>query len=142
MDRPGRGGREQRDVPYAARTLHFRMEKSDQPGKRRKRKNTREKSANCAANRGRRNVAGERGSSSANEDKRAAARDQTLQLIDGFHPKLPLTLTEEGCALIIDLPANVEQCGLRPERASTTIPKHVTCERPMASLPTLIRWWE
>ena len=30
---------------------------------------------------------------------------------DGSHPKLPLDLTQEGYALIVDILTNVEQCG-------------------------------
>ena len=40
----------------------------------------------------------------------------------------------------------VEQSGKWPQQACTTmfflIPKNVTSERPMAPMPTLIRWWE
>ena len=40
----------------------------------------------------------------------------------------------------------VEQSGKWPEQACTTmfflIPKNVTSERPIALMPTLIRWWE
>ena len=52
---------------------------------------------------------------------------------DGFHPKLPLGITEEGCAMITGFPMKVEQCGFWPEHACTTmfflIPKHVTSEK-------------
>ena len=38
------------------------------------------------------------------------------------------------------------QCGRWPQQACTTmfllIPKNVTSERPIALMPTLIRWWE
>ena len=40
----------------------------------------------------------------------------------------------------------VEQCGRWPQQACTTIffliPKNVTSERPLALVPTMIRWWE
>ena len=40
----------------------------------------------------------------------------------------------------------VEQCGRWPQQACTTmffiIPKNVTGERPIALMPTMIRWWE
>ena len=40
----------------------------------------------------------------------------------------------------------VEQSGKWPQQACTTmfflIPKNVTYERPIALMPTLIRWWE
>ena len=48
--------------------------------------------------------------------------------------------------MITDFSMKVEQCGFWLEHACTTmfflIPKHVTSERPIALLPTLIRWWE
>ena len=40
----------------------------------------------------------------------------------------------------------VEQSGKCPQQACTTmfflIPKNVTSERPIALMPTLVRWWE
>ena len=55
---------------------------------------------------------------------------------DGCHPKVPLHLTKE----------KVEQSGKWPQQACTTVfflvPKSVTSERPIALMPTLIRWWE
>ena len=65
---------------------------------------------------------------------------------DGFLTKLPLDLTREGRHKSIDTLTKVEQCGLWPEQASTTMfflcsQKNVTSGSPIASLPTLIRWW-
>ena len=57
---------------------------------------------------------------------------------DGFHPKVLLDLTNETSAEIM--------VGHWPQQACTTmfflIPKNVTSERPIALMPTLIRWWE
>ena len=65
---------------------------------------------------------------------------------DGFHPKVPLDLTKETKGEIVVFLGKVEQSGKRPQQASTTmfflIPKNVTSERPIALMPTLIRWWE
>ena len=65
---------------------------------------------------------------------------------DGCHPKLPLDLTEEECAVIIDITTTVEQCGFWPAQASTTmfflLPENVTSDRTIAMWPTLFRWWE
>ena len=63
---------------------------------------------------------------------------------DGFHPKVPLDLTKEtrGGEFL----EKVEQSGNWPQQACTTmfflILKNVTKERPIALMPTLIRWWE
>ena len=64
---------------------------------------------------------------------------------DGFHPKVPLDLTRnEG--EIVEFLEKVEQSGKWPPQACTTmfflVPKNVTSERPIALVPTLIRWWE
>ena len=65
---------------------------------------------------------------------------------DGFHPKVPLDLTKETRGEIVKFPEKVEQSGKWPQQACTTmiflIPKNGTSERPIALLPTLIRWWE
>ena len=46
----------------------------------------------------------------------------------------------------MEFPEKVEQSGKWPQQACTTmfflIPKKVTGERPIALMPTLIRWWE
>ena len=61
--------------------------------------------------------------------------------IDGFHPTLPVNLTEQRCAMIRGVLTKVEQCGFSPEQTSTTmfflISKRVTSERPIALLPKL-----
>ena len=58
---------------------------------------------------------------------------------DGFHPKVPLDLGE-----IVEFSEKVEQSGEWPQQACTTtifsIPKNVTSERPIALVPTMIRW--
>ena len=65
---------------------------------------------------------------------------------DGFHPKVPLDLIKETREEIVEFLEKVEQSGKWPQQASTTmfllIPKIVTSERPIALMPTLIRWWE
>ena len=66
--------------------------------------------------------------------------------IDGFHPKVPLDLTEETTGEVVEFLDNVEQSGKWPQQARTTmfflLPKNVTSERPIALMPTLIRRWE
>ena len=46
----------------------------------------------------------------------------------------------------MDLIKKVKQSGKWPQQACTTMffltPKNVTSERPIALMPTLIRWWE
>ena len=65
---------------------------------------------------------------------------------DGFHPEVPLDLTKETRGEIVEFPEKVEESGKWRQHACTTmfflIPKNVTSERPIALMPTLIRWWE
>ena len=65
---------------------------------------------------------------------------------DGFHPKVPLDLTEETRGEIVEFLEKVEQSGKWPQETCTTmfflIPKNITSERPIALMPTLVRWWE
>ena len=65
---------------------------------------------------------------------------------DGFHPKVPLDLTEETREEILEFLEKVEQSGKWPQQACTTmfflIPKNVTSETPIPLMPALIRWWE
>ena len=65
---------------------------------------------------------------------------------DGFHPKVPLDLKKGTRGGIVEFLENVEQSGKWPPQACTTmfflIPKNVTSERPIAFMPTLIRWWK
>ena len=65
---------------------------------------------------------------------------------DGFHPKVPLDLTKETRKEIAEFQEKVERSGQRPQQGCTTmfflIPKNVTSGRPIALVPTLIRWWE
>ena len=64
---------------------------------------------------------------------------------DGFHPEVLLDLTKETRGEIVKFLEKVEQSGTWPQQACTTmflIPKNVTSERPIALMPTLIRWWE
>ena len=65
---------------------------------------------------------------------------------DDFHPKVHLDLAKETRGEVVKFLEKVEQCGKWPQQASTTmfflIPKNVTSERPIALMPTLIRWWE
>ena len=46
----------------------------------------------------------------------------------------------------MDFLEKVEQCGMWPQRACTTmfflIPKNISSDRHIALLPALIRWWE
>ena len=64
---------------------------------------------------------------------------------DGIHPKVPLDLTETR-GEIVEFLEKVEQNGKWPQQACTTmfflIPKSIASERPIAFMPTLIRWWE
>ena len=65
---------------------------------------------------------------------------------DGFHPKVPLDMTKETRREIVEFLEKVEQSGKWPQQACTTmfflIPENVTSERPIALMPTLIRWWK
>ena len=65
---------------------------------------------------------------------------------DAFHPKVPLDLTKETRGEIVVLLEKVEQSGTWPKQVCTTmfflIPKIVTSEKPIALMPTLIRWWQ
>ena len=69
-----------------------------------------------------------------------------LKECDGFHPKVPLDLTKETRGKVVEFLEKVEQSGKWPQQACATmfflIPKNVTSERPLALMPTLIRWWE
>ena len=60
---------------------------------------------------------------------------------DGFVPKVPVDVTQGE---IVEFWENVGQSGKRPQQACTTmfflIPRYVTSERPIALMPTLIRW--
>ena len=57
-----------------------------------------------------------------------------------------LGLDKETRREIVEFLEKVEQSGKWPQQACTTmfflIPKNVTSERPIALMPTLIRWWE
>ena len=63
---------------------------------------------------------------------------------DGFHPKVLLDLTKETRGKVAEFLEKVEQSGNGPQQACTTmfflIPKNVTSERPIALMPTFIRW--
>ena len=65
---------------------------------------------------------------------------------DGFHLKVLLDLTKETGGEIVEFWVQVKQSGKWPQQACTAmfflIPKNVTNERPIALMPTLIRWWE
>ena len=65
---------------------------------------------------------------------------------DGFHPEVPLDVTKETRREIVEFLEMMEQSGNWPQHVCTTmfflIPKNVTSERPIALVPTLIRWWE
>ena len=65
---------------------------------------------------------------------------------DGFHPKVPLHLTKETRGEIVEFLEKVEESGKWPQQACTTMfflfLENVTSERPIALVPTLIRWWE
>ena len=78
----------------------------------------------------------------AEELERAARSCKTSTGVgaDGFHPNVTLDLSKETCETIV---------GFSCERGAMCllallfflIPKNVTSERPIAFLPTLIRWW-
>ena len=59
---------------------------------------------------------------------------------DGFHPKVPLDVTEGTSGEIVELLKKVEQSGKWPQKACTRmffqIPKNITSERPIALVPT------
>ena len=65
---------------------------------------------------------------------------------DGFHPKVSVDLTKEIRIEVVELWEKEEHSGKWPQQARTTtyflIPKNATSERPIALVPTLIRWWE
>ena len=65
---------------------------------------------------------------------------------DGFHTTIPLGVTKETRGETVEFLEKVEQSGKWPQQACTTmfflISKNVTSERPIALMPTLIRWWE
>ena len=73
-------------------------------------------------------------------------KEKTEVVCDGFHPKVLLDLTKETRGEMFEFLEKVEQSGKWPQQACTTmfflIPKNVTSERPIALMPTLIRWWE
>ena len=59
---------------------------------------------------------------------------------------VPLDLTKETRGEIVEFHEKVEQSGNWRQEACTTmfffIPKSVMSERPIAVMPTLMRWWE
>ena len=57
----------------------------------------------------------------AEEPKRAANSYKTSTSFgtDGFHPKVPLDLSNETCEHLVGFPWKVEQCGCWPVQAST-----------------------
>ena len=65
---------------------------------------------------------------------------------DGSQPKVLLDVTKETRREIVEFLEKVERSGKWPQQACTTkvflIPKNVTSERPVALMPTLIRWCE
>ena len=65
---------------------------------------------------------------------------------DGFHSKFHLGIDTRNEGNIVEFLEKVEQSGKWPQQTCTTmfflIPKDVTSERPIALMPTLIRWWE
>ena len=71
---------------------------------------------------------------------------KTVVGCDGFHPKVPLDLTRETRGEVVEFLEKVKQSGKWPQQACTTmfflIPKNITSERPIAPMPTLIRWWK
>ena len=71
---------------------------------------------------------------------------KTVVGCDGFHPKVLLDFTKETRGGIVEFLEKVGQSGKWPQQACTTmfflIPKNVASERPIALVPTMIRWWE
>ena len=65
---------------------------------------------------------------------------------DGFHLQVPWDLTKETRGELVEFLEKVEQsgsgCNKHARRCSFLIPKNVTSERPIALMPTLVRWWE
>ena len=82
----------------------------------------------------------------SNLKKSRLKKAKTEESCYGFHPKVPLDETKETSGEIVEFLEKVEQSGKWPQKACTTmfflIPKNVTSERPIALMPTLIRWWE
>ena len=66
--------------------------------------------------------------------------------VDGFHPRVLLGLSEKCCGGRLTPVREVEMAEVWPANASITlfllIPESTTSARPIALLPTLIRWWE
>ena len=66
---------------------------------------------------------------------------------DGFHPKVPMVLDKRNKRINFGI---LTESGAEWQVAATSlcttmfflIPKNVTSERPIAVMPTLIRWWE
>ena len=63
---------------------------------------------------------------------------------NGVHAKVPLDLTKGTRGTFVEFLEKVDQSGKWPQQACTTmfflIPVNVTSERPIALMPTLIRW--
>ena len=61
-------------------------------------------------------------------------------------PKVRLDLTSETRGEVVEFLEKAEQSGKWPQKACTTmfflIPKNVSSEKPIALMPTMIRWWE
>ena len=64
---------------------------------------------------------------------------------DSFHPKVSLDFAKETRGEVVEF-LEVEEGGKWPQQACTTmfflILEKGTSERPIALMPTLIRWWE
>ena len=71
---------------------------------------------------------------------------KTREGCDGCLPQVSLDLRKKQEAKWWNSLDKVEQSGRWPQEAcmamSFLIPKNVTSERPIALIPTLIRWWE
>ena len=88
----------------------------------------------------------EKGAETLRGKHRSGMRRLPPKSRDGFHPEVPLDLTKGTRGEHGEFFEKVEQSGKWPQQACTTmfflIPKNVTSERPIALMPTLIRWWE
>ena len=65
--------------------------------------------------------------------------------VGGFHPRVLLDLSDEYCQKYLRFCIRWKWRGVTNERehhSTFFIPKSTTGERPIALLPTLIRWWE
>ena len=73
-------------------------------------------------------------------------KKEELKRMRWLPPKSPPGFDNKNDGKIVEFLEKVELSGRLPQQACTTMfflmPKNVTSERPIALMPTLIRWWE